>query len=74
MEQHVIVIVLTLSVVDCWIGLVKQNTIKLVFVASLLNMQHCLPTVCFFRELAPSNPTQHVGLIQSGHDHHLLKM
>jgi hypothetical protein len=32
----------------------------------------CLPAECCFSELALLNPTQHVGLIQSGPHHHLI--
>ena len=32
----------------------------------------CLSAVCCYSEVAPSNPTKRVGLVQSGH-HHLIE-
>jgi len=33
----------------------------------------CLPADCCFSELALKNPTQRVGLEQSGHQHHFIE-
>jgi hypothetical protein len=33
----------------------------------------CIPTDCCFMELRYANPTQRVGLVQSGPHHHLIE-